>query len=187
MRIDSHQHFWRYNSTDYVWMSDAMDSLRRDYLPADLAPLLQALDFDGSIAVQARQMLVETEWLLDLADAHSSILGVVGWVDFTSNRLDEELERLAARPKLRGVRELIHDMPDPNYAVSERAHPRRFAATAVRIDIRPFAPARPSPPGLGTGPKVSRPTVCCGSSGQAQNCSRRTLTLAGRNHRSCPV
>ena len=119
MRIDSHQHFWRYNSTDYVWMSDAMDSLRRDYLPADLAPLLQDLDFDGSIAVQARQMLVETEWLLDLADANPSILGVVGWVDFASTRSDEQLERLATRPKLRGIRELIHDMPDRNYAVSD--------------------------------------------------------------------
>ena len=53
MNIDSHQHFWRYNPAHQVWMTDAMDVLRRDYLPGELKPLLQAIGFDGSIAVQA--------------------------------------------------------------------------------------------------------------------------------------
>jgi L-fuconolactonase len=123
MRIDSHQHFWRYNPTDYVWMSESMGCLRRDFLPADLQPHLHAIGFDGAIAVQARQMVRETEWLLELARTEPAILGVVGWVDFESAELDEQLERLAADPNLRGVRELIHDMPDVDYALSA-AHVR---------------------------------------------------------------
>jgi hypothetical protein len=43
MRIDAHQHFWRYNPTDYSWMSDSMDILRRDHLPHDLESLLKAI------------------------------------------------------------------------------------------------------------------------------------------------
>ena len=73
MRLDSHQHFWRYNASDYVWMNDEMEVLRRDYLPGDLEPRLRGIGFDGTIAVQARQMEQETEWLLELADQHPFI------------------------------------------------------------------------------------------------------------------
>jgi len=129
MRLDSHQHFWRYNPADYVWMTEEMDVLRRDYLPTELEPKLEALRFEGSIAVQARQMVRETEWLLELADRHDFILGVVGWVDFASPRLDEQLERYSDHPKLKGVRELIHDMPDTEYATSD-VHVRAIARLA---------------------------------------------------------
>jgi L-fuconolactonase len=118
LRIDAHQHFWRYNPTDYVWMNDAMGVLRRDYLPDDLEPLLNAAGMDASVAVQARQMVEETAWLLRLADRHAFILGVVGWVDFASPELEAQLERFGAHPKLKGVRELIHDMADVDYALS---------------------------------------------------------------------
>jgi len=69
-RLDSHQHFWKYNPAHQVWMADQMAVLRRDYLPDELKPLLHTIEFDGTIAVQARQMPEETEWLLMLADAH---------------------------------------------------------------------------------------------------------------------
>jgi L-fucono-1,5-lactonase len=126
MRIDGHQHFWIYNSSDYVWMTDAMEVLRQDYLPTDLAPLLDESGFQGTVAVQARQMQKETEWLLDLAAEYDFVRGVVGWVDFNSADLDEALERFAANSKLVGVRELIHDMPDSDYALSEN-HTRAIA------------------------------------------------------------
>ena len=78
-----------------------MEALRRDYLPEDLKPVLTAAGFDGTIAVQARQMLEETEWLLKLADEHDFIKGVVGWVDLRSPELHRQL---AAFPDLVGVR-----------------------------------------------------------------------------------
>jgi L-fuconolactonase len=115
MRLDSHQHFWRYNPTDYVWMTDAMRVLRRDYLPGDLKPLLDSIGFEASIAVQARQMIDETEWLLQLADAHDSIRGVVGWVDLRAPDLRRQLERLASHPKLVGVRHVVQDEPDDHF------------------------------------------------------------------------
>ena len=96
-------------------MTDAMAVLRRDYLPAELQPLLQANGFDGTIAVQARQMIEETEWLLELAGENDFIKGVVGWVDLRSPKLREQLEKFAPHPKLVGVRHVVHDEPDDNF------------------------------------------------------------------------
>jgi L-fuconolactonase len=115
MRIDAHQHFWHYNPAHQVWMTEAMDVLRRDYLPDDLAPLLRETGFDGTIAVQARQMVGETEWLLGLADRHPTIKGVVGWVDLRSPGLGAELDRFSSHPRLVGVRHVVHDEPDDHF------------------------------------------------------------------------
>jgi L-fuconolactonase len=115
MRLDSHQHFWKYNPAHQVWITDQMNVLRRDYLPNELRPLLQVIEFDGSIAVQARQVLEETEWLLKLSDTHESIKGVVGWVDLRSPALRIQLERFSKHPKLVGVRHVVQDEPDDNF------------------------------------------------------------------------
>lgn len=115
MHLDAHQHFWKYNPAHQVWMTDAMAVLRRDYLPAELQSLLAATGFDGTIAVQARQMIEETEWLLELAGKNGFIKGVVGWVDLRSPKLREQLEKFAPHPKLVGVRHVVHDEPDDNF------------------------------------------------------------------------
>ena len=70
MHIDAHQHFWIYNNREFGWIDDSMAALRRNFLPEDLRPELRANDFQGSVVVQTRQTLEETNWLLGLADAH---------------------------------------------------------------------------------------------------------------------
>ncbi len=115
MRLDAHQHFWHYNPADYVWMNDQMDVLRRDYLPGDLAPLLEAVELDGTVAVQARQMIEETRWLLELSETHDLIQGVVGWVDLRSDALAGQLAEFSPHPKLKGVRHVVHDEPDVEF------------------------------------------------------------------------
>jgi L-fuconolactonase len=115
MKIDAHQHFWKYNPATYGWINDAMPELKRDYLPDDLKPLLAANGFDGSIAVQARQDVDETFWLLDLANQNDFIKGVVGWVDLCSPQLPALLEKFANHPKLRGVRHILQDEPDDRH------------------------------------------------------------------------
>jgi L-fuconolactonase len=115
MRIDAHQHFWRYTPQSHAWIDDAMAALKRDFLPADLAPLLRDAGFDGSIAVQAEQTPEETAWLLSLAEAHPFIRGVVGWTDLRSPAVEAQLGALAAHPKLRGVRHVLQDEPDDRF------------------------------------------------------------------------
>ena len=115
MRIDAHQHFWMYNGREYGWINDSMAALRRDFLPADLKPELERSGFQGCVAVQARQTLGETQWLLELAEQAPFILGVVGWVDLRSPRLRFELESLADNSKLVGVRHIVQSEPDERF------------------------------------------------------------------------
>ena len=111
MRIDSHQHFWRYNSAQYGWMKPDWP-IRRDFLPADLEPELHACALNGCVAVQARQTLEESRWLLALADSAPVIKGVVGWVDLQIDCVEEQLAEFAAHPKFVGVRHVVQDEPD---------------------------------------------------------------------------
>jgi len=120
MRIDSHQHFWKYSPRDYGWINDGMALLKKDYLPPDLAGLLESNHLDGSVAVQARQCLEETRWLLELADSFPFIKGVVGWVDLRSDRVQAQLERFAPHPKLVGVRHVVQDEPDNRFLLDKR-------------------------------------------------------------------
>ncbi len=112
MRIDAHQHFWEYQPEDYPWITEELSVLRRSFLPSDLAPELIKFNFDGSIAVQARQTLDESRWLLKLAEECSQILGVVGWVDLCSDQIDAQLTEFASHPRFVGVRHVVQDEPD---------------------------------------------------------------------------
>ena len=115
MKIDSHQHYWHFNTADYGWMGDNMSVIKRDFLPADLLPELKSIGFDGSVAVQARQSLEETDWLLHLAEEHPHIKGVVGWVDMQSEQAEEQIAAFAQHPKAVGVRHVIHDEEDIDF------------------------------------------------------------------------
>jgi len=119
MKIDAHQHFWIYNARDYGWIGPAMEILKRDFLPSDLAPLLESAGFEGTVAVQARQCSEESQWLLELADQRPFVRAVVGWVDLCSPKVDEQLTALARRPKFRGIRHIVHDEPDDRFMLRE--------------------------------------------------------------------
>src|SRR4030095_6809749 len=113
--IDSHQHFWKYDSGEYGWIDDSMKSLRRNFMPEDLEPELERNGFDGCVAVQARQTLQETRWLLELASRHPFVKAVVGWVDLKSPELQLQLESLCRDSKLTGIRHIVQGEPDDRF------------------------------------------------------------------------
>jgi len=115
MRIDAHQHFWVYDQGEYAWIDDSMASLRSDFLPNDLKIELESKGFQGSVAVQTRQTLEETRWLLELATDASFILGVVGWVDLRSSNVRSQLEAFAGNPKLVGIRHIVQSEPNDRF------------------------------------------------------------------------
>lgn len=118
MRIDAHQHFWRYDAAAYGWIDDSMTVLRHDFLPPQSAREMGAIGFDACVAVQARQTLEDTAWLTALADAHPSIAGVVGWVDLQAgaDRVRAQLHS-CMHPKLVGVRHIAQSEPDDRFLV----------------------------------------------------------------------
>jgi L-fuconolactonase len=130
--IDTHQHFWQYDPAEYGWIDDSMAVLRRDYLPADLEREMTAAGVRASIAVQARQSIEETRWLLELADRQPAIAGVVGWVDLQAPGLEEELERVSRHPRLVGIRHVVQAEPD---GFLERPAFRRGVACLERYGL----------------------------------------------------
>ena len=111
MRLDAHMHFWRYGASEYAWIESSMAPLRRDFMPEDAWREMQRAGMDSCVAVQVRQTLQETRWLLSLADEYPFIAGVVGWVDLRAGDLDAQIDSLK-HPKLVGVRHIVQAEPD---------------------------------------------------------------------------
>lgn len=138
VRIDAHQHFWRYSAADYAWIDDGMRAIRRDFLPQDLAPVLTETKIGGTIAVQARQSLVETDWLLELSDDFPLIQGVVGWVPLAQEgaAIGELLEHYRAHPRFKGVRHVLQAEPDGYFSVPHfNAALREVARLGLTYDL----------------------------------------------------
>ncbi|NHE57397.1 amidohydrolase family protein [Cyclobacterium plantarum] len=114
-KIDSHQHFWKYDVNKFSWISDDMPVLKEDFLPEKFQTILAANGIEGTVAVQALQNPEETQFLLDLAEKFPFILGVVGWVDLNSDQLSATLHAYAPFSKLKGFRHLLQDEADPEY------------------------------------------------------------------------
>ena len=118
-RIDAHHHLWKYTVAEYGWLDESMAELRRDFLPEDLTREIAAAGIDGTVAVQARQTLEETRWLLDLADESDAIRGVVGWAPIAGENFPEVMEEFESRAKLKGLRHVIQGEKDEHYILRE--------------------------------------------------------------------
>jgi len=112
MTIDSHVHFWKFNRTRDAWITDDMKVLHQDYLPEHLSLTLKRNEVDGVVAVQASQEEVETRFLCELAKTHPIIKGVVGWIDFQADNVQERLEHFSQYPEIKGYRHIVQGEPD---------------------------------------------------------------------------
>ena len=113
--IDAHQHYWEPRRGDYDWMPEDDPVLARRYMPADLADSLGKHSIGRTVLVQAAATVEETEYLLGISDATTSVGAVVGWVDFERPDHLHHLRRLASHPKFVGVRPMIQDIPDVDW------------------------------------------------------------------------
>jgi len=110
--IDAHQHLWHYTTEEYGWIGPTMEVIRRDFLPEDLLEAMAEVGVTGSVAVQARQTLEETRWLLELADQTPEIRGVVGWGPIAAPDFVDVMGEFASHTKLRGLRHMVQGEPD---------------------------------------------------------------------------
>ena len=111
--IDAHHHFWEIGRFDYVWMdAPVLLPLRQNFLPEDLSPILRRLNVKRSVFVQTISNLQENRWIFSLMDRHDFLAGMVGWIDLTSDAIEEQLDEFADHPKFVGVRHQTHDEPD---------------------------------------------------------------------------
>ncbi len=118
-RIDSHQHFWHYTPSEYGWIDSSMAYLRRDFLPGDLKREIVSCGVDATIAVQARQTLDETRWLLDLARSNPFIAGVVGWLPLIDAGVSDSIGAACGLGPLKGVRHILQGEADDQYMLRD--------------------------------------------------------------------
>lgn len=116
MQIDAHQHFWNYNPVRDAWITEDMRVIRTDFSPYDLFRELSENDIDGSVVVQADPSESETAFLVDIADRHDFVKGVVGWIDFTSEFVEKRLHFYKqTAPKVKGFRHIVQAEPDDRF------------------------------------------------------------------------
>jgi L-fuconolactonase len=140
-RIDAHQHYWRLARGDYGWLTPADGPIYRDFGPEDLSLALARAGIDRTVLVQAAPTVAETRFLLDLAARTASVAGVVGWAPLDAPDGPAIVHALAAEPGLKGLRPMIHDLPDVDWMLRPEvgAGLRAVAAHGLAFDalVRP--------------------------------------------------
>ncbi|WP_058189415.1 amidohydrolase family protein [Terracidiphilus gabretensis] len=138
--IDAHHHLWRYSEAEYPWMSAQMQAIRRDFSVHDLAIEANVSGVTGTVAVQARQSVEETEWLLTVAQSSLLVKGVVGWVPLIDPNVTEWLDKWKSNPLLKGVRHILHDEADDEYMLRPdfNAGIRALMSYGLRYDLLIF-------------------------------------------------
>lgn len=119
MIIDTHHHFWNYNPVDFDWIDEEMASIRKNFLPKDLKETLLETGVQGVVSVQARQSLEETDWLLEMAEEHDFIKGIVGWLPLAAENIHQVLEQYSGNQWLKGVRHVVQGESDPAFILGK--------------------------------------------------------------------
>ncbi|WP_166979980.1 amidohydrolase family protein [Paramicrobacterium fandaimingii] len=111
-RIDSHMHLWTLGEGRYPWLTPDFGPLYATWTPEQAEPELAAAGMAGAILVQAEDSEADTTFMLDIADRHSWVLGVVGWIDLTDpDAAAEQLDRWHGNSAFCGIRHLLNDDP----------------------------------------------------------------------------
>lgn len=115
LKIDSHQHFWKYDPIKAPWITEDMAILKRDYLPPELDLILKANGFDGCVVVQSDQSEQENDFQRFNAEKYDFVKGVVGWVNLLSSDVEKRLEYYSQFNKLKGFRHVLQDEPQRDF------------------------------------------------------------------------
>jgi L-fuconolactonase len=132
MKIDTHQHYWRYRAEEFPWISGVMPLLQRDCMPSDCEASMGAAGVDAVVAVQARTLTAETDFLLHVADQNPEVLGVVGWADLAAADLERRLEQWGHHTAFKGLRHILQGEPDVGAWVNASANNAGLRAVQKR-------------------------------------------------------
>jgi len=119
-RIDAHQHFWQFDPVRDSWITEEMSVIRRDFLPADLRPILDRNEMDGTVLVQTCQAESDNRFMLQLAQENNWIKGIVGWIDLQAMNVEDRLKYYKENhPKMKGFRHVLQAEPDEQFMLKD--------------------------------------------------------------------
>ncbi len=101
--IDAHQHNWQLERFSYAWIKPE-SPLHRDYLPTEARREMDLAGIEACVLVEADNSFQETAWLLEQAERHAHIAGVVGWADVLDPAAIPALAVYADHAQFKGVR-----------------------------------------------------------------------------------
>jgi L-fuconolactonase len=127
--IDAHFHIWQLSRGDYGWLTADLAPIYRDVSPSDWRAAAAPHGITGGVLVQAAPTAAETHFLLEQANAHPEVLGVVGWVDLLAADAPQRITDLARHPKLKGLRPMLQDIADPTWVLQDALTPSWEAMT----------------------------------------------------------
>lgn len=148
--VDPHVHLWDLSRARYAWLQDDplpnnpagdMTSIaHRNYGLADYRADAAGWRVDKIVHVECGlprgEQLAETDWLQGLAGDGGFPQGIVAGADLTDPDLDALLEGHAARPNVRGIRQIVCWHADPAKTYADRDLLRDPAWTAGFAKLR---------------------------------------------------
>ena len=124
MAIDAHHHFWNPARIPQGWMTDEHAAIARSFEPEDLAPLVAAAGITSTVLVQSAARDDDTDYMFEVAGDVPWVGGIVAWCSLDDPGVTRgRLAELVTRPKLRGIRHLIHQEPDPHWILRASVRP----------------------------------------------------------------
>jgi L-fuconolactonase len=121
--IDAHFHAWQLDRGDYDWLTPELLPIYRDVKISDWVNHADMHKIKGGVLVQAAPTFEETLFLLHQAHMHPMVKGVVGWIDMLAEDAIQKVALCAASPKLKGLRPMLQDIPDPNWILQPQIQP----------------------------------------------------------------
>jgi L-fuconolactonase len=114
--IDAHLHVWDPTRARYDWLTSDPGPLTRTITFAEVAPRLRAARVEKVVLVQAADNDDDTDFMLEVAAANPEIVGVVAYVPLHEPaEAARRLTELRGNPLVVGIRNLVHDRPDPDW------------------------------------------------------------------------
>ncbi|MCU1636296.1 MAG: metal-dependent hydrolase [Cryobacterium sp.] len=114
--IDAHQHVWDPRKAHYAWLTEALAPIDRPFGFEELRPSLRRAGVDATVLVQSADNDEDTELMRETARANPEVAAIVAFVPLNQpERAAERLAELRADPLIVGIRNLIHEIPDPDY------------------------------------------------------------------------
>ena len=121
--IDAHFHAWQLNRGDYGWLTPELSPIYRDVNVGEWAQHASHFQINGGVLVQAAPTFEETLFLLEQAQSHPMVKGVVGWLDMLADDAVEQVAQCAALPGLKGLRPMLQDIEDPDWILQAKIQP----------------------------------------------------------------
>ncbi|MGZ0153527.1 amidohydrolase family protein [Kribbella sp. WER1] len=114
MIIDAHQHVWDLARSPYRWLGPQVPEWNRTFTFDELRPQLARNGVDATVLVQSDDDDRDTDLMLEVTAPE--VVAIVAYVPLDQpERAAERLAELRQDPRVVGIRNLIHDLPDPDW------------------------------------------------------------------------